>query len=181
MLFLAILPVLAQDSVEKQLFFDINHYRDSVGLQKLQWDSLAYKAAKHHADYLATINNSKYHKGLITHDEQIDVDNVDEYSLGERFQLFIPKHKKAVENAGGGTVSNSFGKKTVTIKIAEISNSLLNMWIGSDAHKKNLERKEFTKGACAITFVNTNVIVDTPTGQQTRTITSYYAVFVTYY
>lgn len=179
--FFTFLSTQAQDSAEKRLFYDINIHRDSMGIAELKFDSLAYKAAKHHADYLAIINNSKYRAGLMTHDEKIDVEDFQEYDAYDRLDFFIPKNKGTVENVAGGAIPNPLGKKIVTVKDSVISKVILNMWINSKGHKKNLEIKNCTMGACAITVVSSDITINTPNGSKIRTFVSYYAVFVAYY
>lgn len=181
MLFLTLLPAMAQDSVEKQLFSDVNTYRISQGLPALKWDSSAYTAAKHHSDYLAIINDSAHRAGLMMHDEKIDVKDFKEYNFDERFKFFIPKHKQAIENAACGIVPNPLGKIIIIPTDTVVSQAALSMWIESKEHKNNLESKNSQVGACAITYVISRISVSTSSGIKTRRVISYYAVFVAYY
>jgi uncharacterized protein YkwD len=46
----------AQTSLDKKVFNNINEYRDSLCLPKLEWDSCAYKASEYQSIYLKSAN-----------------------------------------------------------------------------------------------------------------------------
>ncbi|MDP2692789.1 MAG: CAP domain-containing protein [bacterium] len=175
------LSARAQSDVEKLLFSDINKYRVSKGLQTLKWDSSAYNASKHHANYLSIINNTKNHAGLISHDEKIDIENFQEYNVDDRIKFFIPKNKNNVENVASGGVPNFLGKENVTSQDSVISKIIFDMWKTSKGHNINMKVKNFNLGACAISYSESIITFNTALGTKTRTIKSYYAVFVAYY
>jgi len=170
------LSARAQGDVEKLLFSDINNHRDSMGLAKLQWDSSAYKVAKHHADYLAIINNTKYHTGLITHDEKIDVENFQEYNFSKRMDFFIRKNVYASENVCALGVPNNFSDSLLAI-------TSLKSWLASKkGHRENVENKKSTNGACAISYALVDYTTTTKLfGKITTRVKMSYAVFVAYY
>jgi uncharacterized protein YkwD len=80
-LFLSV-SVFAQSKLDSLVLAKVNEYRTSLGLNKIQFDTVCYKASKCQATYLANIyidsGMKKYTmghsnvKGLETHDKRLD-------------------------------------------------------------------------------------------------------------
>lgn len=95
-MFITTSVIFSQTSLEKKVFRIVNDYRDSLGLNQLEWDTTCYLAAGFQSTYLKSSN------GLLTH-----------FNPNKEYETVSDRHKKA-----GGIL------KTGKYLIAEISNSL---------------------------------------------------------
>jgi len=131
---------------EKALFNKINHYRDSLGLNKLVWDTSTYKMASHHAKYITIINSTPYNKGILTHKENVDNIDIPGFeeinTLDDRSKKFINKpYVYFAENCAITSVT----------KKVKISQSVFTAWLNSkEGHKQIMELKDVKIAACSI-------------------------------
>jgi len=98
------LIVLSQTKLDTLVFNKINEYRVSKGLNKVSWDTVCFKASKHHSEYLEGLARvSNYERFIISHNEK-DVkfaDVTDRYksfggnlqSVGEIVEVFNESYK----------------------------------------------------------------------------------------
>ena len=145
------------NSLDSLLFTRINEHRDSIGLNKLSWDTSIYKASKHHAEYLVLLNSEEYQKKhnkynitSATHYEEVDFENFEEFfDVDERSKRYMGKsYHLCTENAA--VVG---ARKSLTLEILEdekIVDRIINGWINSPGHKKNMEIESSKLGACSI-------------------------------
>ena len=167
---------VAQTTAETALFSRINAYRDTIGgSNNVKWDTLAYKASRHHAKYLSLVNtltsNSYY---TIGHTEGANIDDFNElYDLNNRLKFFIPLAKDAGENVVGGIVS---------LTDSMLVNMFFKTWITSKkGHKEIIENKTYKFGACAISYSYVERKIKTSSGEKTIKTKIAYAVLVLYY
>lgn len=74
-LFLSV-SVFAQSKLDSLVLVKVNEYRTSKGLNKVQFDTVCYKAAKCQATYLAKkqiVGHEQNVKGFETHDKRLNV------------------------------------------------------------------------------------------------------------
>ena len=143
--------------VDSILFSLVNSFRDSLGIQKLTWDTNLYKAAQYHSEYLIKCP-------LVLHQDKIDTnifetDSVDSHSetvnikdfknlkkVRDRFNKFMSNLKGlyCTENIAEGTFAFTYKKQTDL----EIANHIFNMWLNSLPHKKNMLDPRLRFSAC---------------------------------
>jgi uncharacterized protein YkwD len=155
--FISVLRLSSQTKEESMLFDKINQYRDSLGLNKLVWDSYIYKMASYHSKYLVLINTEPENKNLITHDEKFDMKDFAELSFNERCKKFIPAAKLIRENCAGNNMPSGFGGKGFGVQ-----ELVFRSWVKSkQGHKENMENKFLTKGACSIVHCKLSIVLNT--------------------
>jgi len=143
-----------QTDEETALFNKINHHRDSLGLNKLIWDTSAYKMASHHAKYITIINSTPYNKGILTHRESVDNIDIPDFeeinTLDDRSKKFINKpYVYLAENC-------AILYKT---KKSDEPKFILKKWLESkEGHKEIVESKRATRGACSIQYYEMEII-----------------------
>jgi hypothetical protein len=152
-----------QTSDETALFNKINHYRDSLGLNKLIWDTSVYKMAYHHTEYLCLLNsknNGKVIKSQLGHTEEVDIPDFDEFKTtidrGKKFakDKFVKnKYFSFAENCCLSTVSKN--------EKNNIHNSIFKIWLESKkGHKEIMESKDLIGAACSIKYYFAEITLD---------------------
>ena len=152
-----------QTSDETALFNKINHYRDSLGLNKLIWDTSVYKMAYHHTEYLCLLNsknNGKVIKSQLGHTEEVDIPDFDEFKTtidrGKKFakDKFVKnKYFSFAENCCLSTVSKN--------EKSNIYNSIFKIWLESKkGHKEIMESKDLIGAACSIKYYFAEITLD---------------------
>ena len=153
LVFISVLPAFSQSPEEKALFDTINVYRKKLHLSTLIWDTTLYKVATHHSEYICIINSEPYNKGILTHDEAIEVGgfkNLGDFS--DRVDYYFGKNRnfKCLENCA---LSPATWFRIDTVKLTKIiSGNLLKGWIKSAEHHKILKSKNASCGACSIRY-----------------------------
>lgn len=144
---------IAQTSLDRKVFDEVNKYRASIHIPKLEWDSCAYKAANFQSNYLKvgdTLSHKNSKKGY--------------ESSSDRYKMFggIPKQTEISD----GVYYQSFGEITNSIvtkdypaptehseEIAETiaAIAIVDVWKSSSDHKKIMTSKKFKFAGCSVT------------------------------
>ena len=135
---------------EKLIFEKVNEYRVANGCKPLKYDTIIYKVAKDHNDFLKN-------KTQLTHDQPtpgkrtiqerlLHYLDVEKYSIGEniaRTFVLIPTYN--YDKKGKTAISTA---KTYN----EAATYMLNTWMQSKYHNENILNKKYTLGSIAAYF-----------------------------
>jgi len=131
----------SQTKLDMEIFNDINQYRVSNGLNKLEWRQDAFDVVKKHNDYMRVA-------GSYSHDEPIDITNHKELSTpGKRFTDANIWWYGVGENIMFVYYSDS--------TLPFISKNILSSWVASPGHKRLLLDESMEFGAVSISLVAT--------------------------
>ena len=170
---LLILPIYGygQNQIDSILFGKINHYRDSLGIQKLIWDDDVYKMAEHHTKYLMKRCAYVYKNGISdtketpmptitgpSHDEDIDMPDFIEINLAQdRFSNYTNKRRNSVsisENVCSGH-TKEYNKNKPEI----VANDVFISWLNSKYHKESMFNPKLTHAACCTLIEKDDMIL----------------------
>jgi len=156
---------ISRVEIDKQLFHEINRYRDCYGKDSLVWDKETYKACMHHSRYML----------LARHVHHIETKNVRGlkkiYSLSGRVKKFIGITKAASENVLGGnyailTDSSALGdfvRKFYKKELIDCSPSericyrVIYEWRSSPSHNENLLSDDIKLGAVSLYYTEPKI------------------------
>lgn len=135
---------------EKTLLQKVNEYRKSKGKGELKPDPLVYKAAKDHRDFLKS-------SGKLTHSQP----TADKKSVRERVEFYVKVDIFLV----GENLAKTFvliptynydrsGKTNLSTAYTyeEAADYMLNAWIQSTFHNKNMLNDEYTTSGLSVYF-----------------------------
>jgi uncharacterized protein YkwD len=129
-----------QTSLDTMLFNKINEYRVSKKLKEIKWDTIGYKAARHHSQYLNG-------KNFISHYE----DSIIYKSMESRYEYFGGKTDRLSEIIALGCCNVHDNDPSLLDKLAE---EILNLWKKSPPHNRIILDPANTSGggsnACTI-------------------------------
>ena len=143
-LFIISFGLNAQTDLDSLLFDKVNEYRESNGLNSLAWDSNVYKMANHHSVYLKILNQDST-KSIITHLEDVDVEEFEEMLYpNDRFKKYVNnKFDFRGENVGG-VLKN---RKTSNEKLVDL---IFESWKTSSEHNQLMLNPKTKFGACSV-------------------------------
>ena len=148
------LSLFSQTKLDTLVFYNINKYRDSLNLPKLTWDTIAFKAAKHHSNYIIRKNsfNKNHLVRVIGHGEDTLKSPSNRYDYyGGRKWTYVGENLSVV---------NPVYKNDDNVKLQKISDLLLKMWIKSPSHNKVLLSNGNFGGVSCLVRVNNSGFVD---------------------
>jgi uncharacterized protein YkwD len=138
-LIIASLTTIGQNSdykLDSTLFVKINEYRISKGVNTLVWDTVAYKAAQHHAIYLYKLNEKDVTKSICTHVEKEDVGVKILKNPEDRYNYYKSKNQKEPQYVGECAANSvTYVKSNI---YEEVANSILKQWQNSPQHNTGL-------------------------------------------
>eukprot|EP01050_Picozoa_sp_SAG11_P001528 SAG11_NODE_67_length_18762_cov_13.942560_9_plen_176_part_00 len=113
-----------QTKLDFLIFEKVNNYRIDNGLSSWVWDDRVFLVAEKHDNYQLSISD-------ISHEELVDVEGYEEINrLAHRFDSVFTDWLRCGENIA---VVNTYG-----MKLEEIANKTLEMWVASPEHNKIL-------------------------------------------
>ena len=113
-----------QTSLDTMLFNKINEYRVSKKLKEIKWDTIGYKAARHHSQYLNG-------KNFISHYE----DSASYKDMDNRYEYFGGKTDRLSEIIALGCLNIHDNEPCRWDKLAD---EILNLWKKSPPHNRIL-------------------------------------------
>ena len=117
-----------QTKLDSLVFDRINQYRDSIGLNKVEWDSIAFKSANNHSTYLS--NNSTNNNIICGHKQ-----NTPGYETpSNRWRKFKGEDKTYFAEISNFTTINK--KEDSDYFYSLIVNEIIKLFINSEEHKK---------------------------------------------
>jgi uncharacterized protein YkwD len=141
-IFLSI-TVFAQTKLDSIVLVKVNDYRSSLGLSKVQFDTVCFLAADNQSNYLFKVDS------IVGHNQK----NIGFETPGKRYIYFGGN-----EHASIGEVCNSIPinlKDDDTMKLVKLANSIVDAWKKSPDHNKILTTDKY-KFASVSTKVKTS-------------------------
>lgn len=142
---------LAQTKLDTLVFNKINEYRVSKGLNKLLWDTIAFKASKCHSDYLEGLAAKTNYKTITTgHSEST---KGLEHSWN-RYAYFGGVFK----SVGEIVLTNSLNfKDNDASKLTKLVDILVKQWKDSPEHNKIMITSNYNFGGVSCKVVTKSV------------------------
>jgi uncharacterized protein YkwD len=144
---------IAQTSLDRKVFDEVNKYRASIHIPKLEWDSCAYKAANFQSNYLKvgdTLSHKNSKKGYESSSDRYKmfggIPRQTEISDGVYYQSVGEIANRIVTKDYPAPAENS---KEMEETIAAIA--IVDVWKGSVDHKKIMTGKKFNFAGCSVT------------------------------
>jgi hypothetical protein len=136
--------------LDSTLFAKINEYRISKGINTLIWDTVAYKAAQHHATYLYKLNNKNYPNFICTHTEREDVGMIILPEPIDRYKYYSEYRPSYVGECAG--VSGAMYVKQNEDFYEKVASTILKQWQDSPPHNKGLLMENVGFGSVSSIF-----------------------------
>jgi len=144
---------IAQTSLDRKVFDEVNKYRASIHIPKLEWDSCAYKAANFQSNSLKvddTLSHKNSKKGYESSSDRYKMfggipkqteisDGVYRQSVGEITNRIVTKEYPAPEEYSQETAE------------ATAATAIVDLWKSSVDHKKIMTSKKFNFAGCSVT------------------------------
>lgn len=146
--------LFSQTKLDTLVFNNINKYRDSLCLPNLTWDTISFKAAKHHSNY--TLQKNTFNKNhlirVLGHSEDVLKSPSDRYDYyGGKNWTYVGENLAIV---------NPVYKNDDNLKLQKIADLLLKEWIKSPNHNKILLSKGNFGGVCCLVRTYESGFVD---------------------
>ena len=146
--------LFSQTKLDTLVFNNINKYRDSLSLPKLTWDTISFKAAKHHSNYILQKNtfNKDHLVRVLGHAEDTLKSPSNRYDYyGGNNWTYVGENLAIV---------NPVYKNDDNLKLQKIADLLLKEWIKSTSHNKVLLSKGNFGGVSCLVRTNNSGFVD---------------------
>ena len=130
--------------LEQLVFEGINQVRKKKNRSQLEKNTILYKAAKDHNDYMLRINK-------MTHDQN----EKNKRDVGERVQFYGGRFIMSGENiqfSGFPVAQRGKQKRILYPTYLEAAEKLVQNWVDSPTHYKNLIHKEFGLVGTAVAY-----------------------------
>lgn len=155
------LITFSQSKLDSLVFDKVNQYRKSNNLQELKWDSICFKASRHHTSYLYRKNINIWPKSICGHSEDTLKTHSDRYNFYSNNKRFIHMGEVAQVISKNYMIDDSD-------YLNKMANSILEAWKSSPKHNQILLKSDFvfggvncqyfTKPTGIITSVNYRII-----------------------
>ena len=149
----AAIASIAQTSLDRKVFDEINKYRESIHIPKLEWDTCAYKAANFQSNSLKasdTLSHRNSKKGY--------------ESSSDRYRMFggiskLTEISEGVYRQSVGEITNCIVTKEYPV-VTEYSEedaettaaaAIVDVWKSSSDHKRIMTSKKFNFAGCSVT------------------------------
>jgi len=162
----------AQTKLDTLVFNKINEYRVSKGLNKVSWDTVCFKASKHHSEYLEGLARVSNYMVITTgHSE-----NVAKFAdVTDRFIYFGGKTKTTSAGVWLGEIVQTFNsnfKDSDVSVLNRISDSIVVHWKNSPKHNEIMLMSNYRFGGAGCK------VVTRPVGLKGWTNYSVWSTFV---
>jgi uncharacterized protein YkwD len=117
-----------QTKLDSLVFDRINKYRDSIGLNKVEWNSIAFKTANNHSIYLS--NNSTNNNFICGHNQKTSGYE----TPTNRWRKFKGEDKTYFAEISNFTTTDK--KEDNDEFYSLIANKIIKLFINSEEHKK---------------------------------------------
>ncbi len=137
-----------QKLMEKTIFNKVNQYRKQKGVAALNYNTIIYKVADDHTQYLsdkATITHSQTTPGKETVNDRFKYYvKVENYSVGENIA------RTFVLTRTNNFLSNGKSEKSIAYTYEQAAEYMFNAWKQSDFHNTNMLSNKFQLGAISV-------------------------------
>ncbi len=131
---------MSQTRLEKIVFEKINKYRDSIGVPKLVWNNVCYKASDIQSTYLKSAN-------VIGHSNP----NKSHKTMSDRYKISGGVEKGLLgEICNGGSFGNY--KLSDTLVEEKIATKVVALWKGSKGHNEIMTSPDMKMGGVSVKF-----------------------------
>lgn len=128
--------VMAQTKLDTLVFNKVNEYRIANGLNKIKWDTAAYKASKYHSNYLESLSAKNNYTVVITGHSEKSKGFED---ASNRFVKFNGKVKPINGGVWLGEIVQTNAKNykdNDSLKLAKLATEIVEDWKQSPEHNK---------------------------------------------